>query len=93
MKQSNLTSQYVNFIPEKLSEGILYICEQYRTASHKCCWGCGEEVVTPHTPADWSIHKEGDTVTLYPSIGNWSFACQSHYWIRRNQVIWAKPMS
>jgi hypothetical protein len=93
MKQSSLTPQCVSFIPEKLNEGVLYICEQYRTASHKCCCGCGEEVVTPLTPADWSIRKEGGTVTLHPSIGNWGFACRSHYWIRKNQVIWAKPMS
>lgn len=93
MKYLSLTPQYVNYIPERLSEGVLYICEPYRTAAHKCCCGCGEEVVTPLTPADWSIRKEGNAVTLYPSIGNWSFACQSHYWIRRNQVIWAKPMS
>jgi hypothetical protein len=36
---------------------------------------------------------EGNTVTLYPSIGNWSFTCRSHYWIRRNKVIWAGHMS
>lgn len=32
-------------------------------------------------------------MTLHPSIGNWSFACQSHYWIRRNQVVWDKALS
>jgi hypothetical protein len=26
-------------------------------------------------------------------FGNWSFACQSHYWIRNNQVISAETMS
>ena len=93
MKQISLIPEYVDYIPEQLAEGSLYICEQYRTAVHKCCCGCGEEVVTPLSPAEWSIRKEGNTVTLLPSIGNWSFACQSHYWIRKNQVIWAKAMS
>jgi hypothetical protein len=32
-------------------------------------------------------------VSLNPSIGNWSFRCQSHYWIRRNRVIWADHWS
>ena len=85
--------QYVDCIPECLSEGILYICERYHTAAHQCCCGCGEEVITPLTPADWSIRKEGDYVTLHPSIGNWSMACRSHYWIRKNQVVWAKALS
>jgi len=28
-------------------------------------------------------------ISLHPSIGNWSFECRSHYWIRNNQVVWA----
>lgn len=32
---------------------------------------------------------DGETITLYPSIGNWSFPCQSHYWITNNKVRWA----
>ena len=93
MKQVMLLPQYVDYIPEQLNEGHLYICEQYKTVAHKCCCGCGEEVITPLSPAEWSIRKEGNTVTLHPSIGNWSFKCQSHYWIRKNQVMWAKAMS
>jgi hypothetical protein len=93
MKQVTLTPQYVDYIPEQLISGVLYICEQYKTVAHKCCCGCGEEVITPLSPAEWSIRKDGNTVTLQPSIGNWSFKCQSHYWIRKNRVIWAKAMN
>lgn len=93
MKQAILIPQYVDYIPEQLQDGQLYICEHYKTVAHKCCCGCGEEVITPLSPAEWSIRQEGNTVTLYPSIGNWSFKCQSHYWISKNQVIWAKAMS
>ncbi|HPY81637.1 MAG TPA: DUF6527 family protein, partial [Bacteroidales bacterium] len=25
-----------------------------------------------------------------PSIGNWSFNCQSHYWIKRNKIVYAR---
>jgi len=28
-------------------------------------------------------------VSLYPSIGNWSLDCKSHYWIKQNQALWA----
>jgi len=93
MKSKAVTPAFVDIIPDQLKEGILYICERYNIAIHKCCCGCGEEVVTPLTPADWSVHKEGKSVTLSPSIGNWSFACRSHYWIHRNQVIWAGTMT
>ncbi len=93
MKISTVTPVFLEAIPDRLEEGILYICERYRTAAHKCCCGCGEEVITPLTAADWSVHKEGNTVSLIPSIGNWSFECKSHYWINRNQIMWAKTMS
>jgi len=83
----------VEYIPERLEEGILYISEKYGTATHKCCCGCDEEVVTPLNPTDWSLKMEGNLATLDPSIGNWSFACRSHYWIRRGQVIWAASMT
>lgn len=93
MRQAYVVPRFVEYIPERLEEGILYISEKYGTATHKCCCGCGEEVVTPLNPTDWSLKMEGNLATLDPSIGNWSFACRSHYWIRRGQVIWAASMT
>jgi hypothetical protein len=31
---------------------------------------------------------DGKTISLDPSIGNWSFPCQSHYWITSSEVRW-----
>jgi hypothetical protein len=93
MRQTHYSHQIVEFIPERLEEGILYVSHQYKTAVHKCACGCGEEVVTPLSPIDWSIQIENGTVTLDPSIGNWSFSCRSHYFIRRGRVVWARRMS
>lgn len=93
MKQTMITPEFVEFIPDRLQEGVLYISEQYGTVVHKCCCGCGEEVVTPLTPADWQLRREGAAVSLVPSIGNWNFRCKSHYWIRRNRVEWAPSMT
>jgi hypothetical protein len=90
MRQATITPKFVEFIPDQLQEGILYISEKYGTVVHKCCCGCGAEVVTPLTPVDWQLKKDRKTVTLFPSIGNWNFPCQSHYWIRRNNVEWAR---
>lgn len=93
MKQTQLSHQIVETIPERLEEGVLYVSLRYGTALHKCACGCGEEVVTPLNPTDWSIQINQAGVTLHPSIGNWSFACQSHYWIRRSNVVWAERMT
>lgn len=93
MRQTCLAHQFVEFIPERLDEGILYISQRYSTAAHNCCCGCGEEVITPLNPTDWSLRVESNDITLYPSIGNWSLSCRSHYWIRKSKVIWAGQMT
>lgn len=93
MKQTRFSHHIVEFIPERLEEGTLYVSHRYNTAIHKCACGCGDEVVTPLSPADWSIQIENGKATLDPSIGNWSFPCQSHYFIRKGRVIWAGQMS
>jgi hypothetical protein len=89
MRHTTLTHKFVEYIPDELDDGTIYISIAYATAAHKCCCGCGEEVVTPLSPTDWKLTFDGGTVSLFPSIGNWSFACQSHYWIERNRVRWA----
>src|SRR5882724_4175862 len=94
MRQSNLRPEVVEFIPERLNEGTIYISRRYRTASHLCCCGCGLEVVTPLNPAKWRLteHPDGD-ISLRPSIGNWGFPCQSHYFLRKNRIEWAGALS
>jgi hypothetical protein len=88
-----LKHEFVEFIPEDLREGTIYVSIRFATASHKCCCGCGSKVVTPITPTDWRLIFDGKTISLDPSIGNWSFPCQSHYWIKRNRVQWADKWS
>lgn len=89
MKPITLSYKFVEAISEKLDEETLYIAIDYATAVHKCCCGCGKEVVTPLSPTDWKLIYDGVSVSLSPSIGNWSFDCKSHYWIERNKVRWA----
>jgi len=93
MKQTHFSHEVVEFIPEHLKDGTLYISYKYGTAVHKCACGCAEEVVTPLNPTDWSIRMDANGPTLHPSIGNWSFACRSHYLIRDGGVVWAKQMT
>ena len=93
MRVSQLTPVFVEHVPEPVPEGILYISVQYGTAVHKCCCGCGHEVVTPMSPTDWRLIFDGESVSLEPSIGNWSFPCRSHYWVTKNRVQWAPAWS
>jgi hypothetical protein len=88
-----ITFEFVDTVPSPREEGKLYISTKYRTAIHSCFCGCGMKVVTPLRPARWRLTYDGDTVTLAPSIGNWSFKCRSHYIIRGNQAIPAGSMT
>ncbi len=84
---------FVEFIPKELEERVLYVSIQYSTAVHKCFCGCGQKVVTPLSPAQWRLTFDGETASLEPSIGNWSFRCESHYWITNGQVKAARHLS
>ena len=92
-KVTALKHEFVEFIPDQLEEGKLYVSIEYATVAHKCCCGCGKEVVTPLSPTDWKLIFDGKFVSLDPSIGNWSFQCKSHYWIRNGRVQWALQWS
>ena len=93
MRVEAVRYEFVELIPEELKEGTLYVSIPYATAAHRCCCGCAIKVVTPLTPTDWRITFDGETVSLDPSIGNWGFACQSHYCVNRNRVVWARRWS
>lgn len=84
-----LAYEFVEYIPEELKERTLYISKTYGTAVHKCCCGCGREVVTPLSPTGWQLTFDGKSVSLYPSIGSWSLPCRSHYFITENRAVWA----
>ncbi len=88
-RRSSLAHEFVEYVPEIVEEGKLYVSIPFKVAMHLCCCGCGVEVATPISPADWQLTFDGDTVSLWPSIGNWGLPCQSHYWIEENRVVWA----
>lgn len=89
MSDTRLTHCFVESIPEKIEPWSLYVSVEFATVMHLCLCGCRREVVTPLSPTDWKMTFDGESITLYPSIGNWSFPCCSHYWIRGNRVEWA----
>jgi hypothetical protein len=85
--------KFVEFIPSKIEQDVLYISIEYDIARHKCACGCGADIVTSLSPARWKLTYDGETVSLSPSIGNWNHPCNSHYFITNDKVIWAGPIS
>lgn len=90
---NSIEHEFVDFIPQVMEPGKLYVSILYRTMSHLCACGCKTEVVTPISPVGWSLEYDGERVSLKPSIGSWSLPCKSHYFINRNKVVWAATMS
>lgn len=84
---------FVESAPDVLDANTLYISIEYASVIHKCCCGCGREVVTPLSPTDWELMFDGVSISLRPSIGNWSLPCRSHYWISKSRVHWAEDWS
>lgn len=93
MSRAAYTHKFVKAFPDKLDDGILYVSVEFGTAAHRCFCGCGSEVYTRFSPRDWSMKFNGETVSISPSIGNWSFACQSHYILDGGRVHWADRWS
>jgi hypothetical protein len=89
VKREQIAHQFVEYIPEQLEEGVVYVSIRYATAMHRCFCGCGSEVVTPISPTDWTLIFDGRTISLDPSVGSWNLPCRSHYWITHNRVEWA----
>ncbi|ODM77105.1 DUF6527 family protein [Bradyrhizobium elkanii] len=87
IKTRQLRYRFVETIPDSIESGVLYVSMKYATAAHRCCCGCGKEVVTPFSPVQWQMSFDGDAVSLHPSIGNWNLRCRSHYVIRDGRVI------
>jgi hypothetical protein len=93
MRHKQLSHRFVDDMPEVIEVGLLYVSMRYTLALHLCCCGCGREISTPFSPAQWKLWFDGDSVTLTPSVGSWNLPCQSHYFIERGRVIEAYSWS
>lgn len=92
MKINKINPVFVNRIPTNIKDGILYISMETDSVIHKCACGCGETVSTPLGIAGWTLSYNSEGVSLYPSIGNYSFKCKSHYYIKKNSIIWCNKI-
>lgn len=83
----------VDYIPDVLDPGNLYVAEEFGAAVHLCACGCAAKIRTPLGPTDWSLEITPEGPSLFPSVGNWQQACQSHYWIYRGRIVVAPRWS
>lgn len=88
-----LDHRFITSVPDDLEPGVLYVSFAYDTTIHLCACGCRNQVVLPLDPTAWKLTYDGDTVSMSPSVGNWSFPCRSHYWIRSGKVRWSTAWS
>jgi hypothetical protein len=94
MRLTTIVPQFVEYMPDDISEGVLYISRRFETAIHRCACGCGEETVTPlwapnGSTDHWTLtENERGECTLHGSVGNYQIPCKSHYLITDNQIIW-----
>ena len=83
------TTEFVDYIPNQLEEGILYVCIKYNIVAHSCMCGCGEEIFTPISNVQgWNLLYDGKNASLSPSVGNEAYPCKSHYFLKNGVVKW-----
>ncbi len=86
---NTISLRHVRYLPRELELGILYVSAEYAVAGHLCACGCGNKVITPLGPAEWTFSERNEHPTLSPSIGNWQLPCRSHYIISGGQILWS----
>lgn len=90
---THYSPEFVETFPTPMTPAVFYISIEYNTCGHLCACGCGNEVVTPLSPAQWSFAYDGKNVSVWPSVGNWGLPCKAHYVIERGNVEWARQYS
>lgn len=85
---------FVEVLPktEEIKAGELWISHKHRTVNLRCPRGCGSLTVLSLHPTRWHVYFDGKSVSLKGPTGGSVWAdscCGSHYFIRRNEVIWA----
>lgn len=90
MRLTEIEPIFVETVPHELEEGKLYISKEYKTAIHLCACGCKGKTVTSLKVGEWALSYIGNTVTLRPSIGNFSGENphHAHYYISNNKIEW-----
>jgi hypothetical protein len=90
---SMIRPEFVEFVPKGTRRRRLVRVDPVQHGVHKCACGCGNKVTLPISPAKWRYLWNDERISFWPSVGNHSFPCKSHYWIEQNQIEWTLTMS
>lgn len=97
MTLQKLRPIFVDLLPEtdRIKAGELWISHKYRTVNLRCPCGCDDLTVLSLHPTRWHVYFDGKSVSLCGPTGGsvWAISgCGSHYFIRKNVVVWAEPI-
>jgi hypothetical protein len=92
-RMTTMEPRFVELMPSDLDRGILYISTEHVITVHLCACGCDHKVTLPLHPQQWAFTFNGESVSLYPSVGNVAFPCRSHYWIKEGRIRWAAQLT
>ena len=93
MRTTQWRVEWVEDMPERMEAGKLYISVKHRLTEHYCACGCGAEVSLPLGGSGWKLMYDGDSIDIWPSVGNWRLPCKSHYLITESKTIWCDRWS
>jgi hypothetical protein len=87
-----LTPQFVEYMPDVIEDGILYISQRFSVAIHKCAGGCGIQAVMDISNWGDSPWKNGWRMTINDNLISFSPSilcpCKAHYFIENNEIRW-----
>lgn len=82
-----------------LDQDTIYHSPAYKIVRFLCPCGCGHEIMLRTAPEvdvqgrKWKVELIDKKITLHNSVFvSWNGGCQSHFFIRKNQVQWAQVL-
>lgn len=85
---THLLTKDVEFMPDVIEDGIIYVSDRFELAIHLCACGCGVKTVTPfNKPDGWDLSRDVNGITLRPSIGNMNICPnRAHYYVSDGKI-------
>ena len=90
-----LTVGSMDDVPQAISRDIYLVCRggTYRWIVLQCPCLCGRRIevnlMRSRYPY-WRLRRHGDSISLSPSLWMSEETCGSHFWLKRNRVVWAE---
>jgi hypothetical protein len=82
-------------LPSRLGDRLYVVGQpgKFKWAILACPCGCGERIdvcLMPSARPRWELTLRDGRASLSPSIWVPAERCGSHFWLRRNKIVWSK---